>query len=74
MELQVTPETEAKLNELAQRTQRHKNELVQEALNNFLAYNQWFEDKINGSIAALDAGHVIPDEKLLAWIKSRERS
>jgi predicted transcriptional regulator len=74
MPVHITPETDAKLDELALRTQRDKSELVQEALSNFLAYNQWFEEKVSDSLATLDAGHVVSDEEVRAWIKSREHS
>ena len=43
----MTPETEAKLaNELAQRTHRGTEELLEEAVNHLVAYNEWFENKV----------------------------
>ena len=74
MELRIAPETEAKLNALAQRTQRDRNELLEKAVLNLLAYNEWFERKVGASVAASDGGEVVPDADVLAWIESRERS
>ena len=74
MELQIRPETEAKLNELAQRTHRDRNELLEEAVNNLLAYNSWFEQKVNASIAAADRGEVVSDSEVHDWIDSRKHS
>ena len=74
MALHVTPELEAKLEELAQRTHRDKAELLEEAVNNLVAYDQWFVRKVEGSIAAADAGQVVADEDVHGWIERRERS
>jgi len=74
MELHIQPETEAKLNELAQRTHRDRNELLEEAVNHLLAYNEWLERKVNVSLAAADRGEVVPDEAVRTWIENRERS
>jgi predicted transcriptional regulator len=74
MELHMTPETEAKLNELAERTRRGTDELLEEAVHHLLVYNQWLERKVNNSLAAADAGEVVLNEDVLAWIDQRERS
>ena len=71
MELQIRPETEAKLNELAQRIHRDRNELLEEAVNNLLVYNEWFERKVNASIAAAERGEVVPDHEVCAWVEER---
>ena len=39
----MTPEIEAKLNELAERTHRGKDELLEEAVQHLFAYNEWFD-------------------------------
>lgn len=73
MELNLTPEAEAKLNELAQRTNRGTDELLQEAVDHLVTYNDWFERKVKGSIAAAEQGKTVPDETVRAWIEQRER-
>lgn len=74
MELHLTPETEAKLNELAQRTHRGTDELLQEAVEHLVAYSDWFERKVKESMAAAERGETVPDEEVCAWLEKRERS
>jgi predicted transcriptional regulator len=75
MELHVTPETEAKLNELAERTHRGKDELLEEAVNHLLAYyNEWFDRKVKDSLAAVKPSETISDEQVRAWVEQRERA
>jgi len=52
MELRLTPETEAKLNGLARGTHRATDELLGEAVDHLVAYNEWFERKVRKSMAA----------------------
>jgi predicted transcriptional regulator len=73
MAFHVTPELEAKLDELAQRTHRDKSELLEEAVNNLVAYNQWFERKVTASQEAADHGDVVADEDVRGWLEQRER-
>ncbi len=69
----MTPETEAKQNELAERTHRGKEELLDEAVNHLIAYNEWFESKVKNSLAAAQRGETVPDKEVRAWIEQRER-
>ena len=73
MELHLTPETEAKLNELARRTRRGADELLKEAVDHLIAYNEWFERKVKDSQATVARGEAVPDENVRAWLESRER-
>jgi len=74
MELHLTPETEAKLNDLAQRTRRGTDELLEEAVDHLVTYSEWFEHKVKSSMAAAERGETVPDEEVRAWIEQRERS
>jgi len=65
------PETEEKLNQLASRLHRSKEEVLDEAVDQLLAYNNWFEGKVKASLAAVERGEVVPDEQVLAWIEQR---
>ena len=69
----LNPEMEAKLSQLAERTHRSKDEALEEALNQALAYNDWFETKVKEGLAAVERGEVVPDEDVLAWIEEREQ-
>jgi len=73
MELHLTPETEAKLNELARRTRRGADELVEEAVDHLVAYNEWFERKVKDSQGAMSRGEAVPDEDVHTWLEGRER-
>ena len=74
MELHLTPETEARLNELAQRTRRGTDELLEEAVNHLVAYNEWLERKVKDSMAAAEHGETVPDAEVRDWLSRRERS
>ena len=73
MELHLAPETEAKLNELARRTHRGTDELLAEAVDHLVTYNDWFAHKVSSSIPAVERGGTVPDEDVRAWLEERER-
>jgi len=73
MELHLAPETEAKLNELARRTRRGADELLDEAVDHLVSYNEWLERKVRDSQAAVARGQTVPDEDVRTWLESRER-
>jgi predicted transcriptional regulator len=73
MELHFPPETEAKLNELAQRTRRGTDELLREAVDHLVTYNDWFERKVKNSTAAVERGEVVPDEEVRSWLEHQEQ-
>jgi predicted transcriptional regulator len=73
MELHITPETEAKLNNLAQRTHRGADELLEEAVQYLVLYNEWFERKVTASLASAEQGQVVPNDDVRAWLEERER-
>jgi predicted transcriptional regulator len=74
MELHLTPETEAKLNELALQTHRGADELLEEAVDHLVTWNQWLHNKVNASVAAVERGEIKPDDQVRAWLEHRERS
>ena len=73
MEFHLTPETEAKLHELARRTHRRTDELLDEAVDYLVEYNEWFDHKVKSSISAAEQGQTVPDEEVGAWLERRER-
>lgn len=73
MELHLTPDTEAKLNELVQRTQRGTDELLEEAVMQLVSYNEWFERKVRDSQSEVDSGKTVSNEQVFAWLKDREQ-
>ena len=74
MELHLKQETETKLNELAERTHRGTDELLEEAVEHLVAYNEWFERKVQDSLAVAERGETVSDEEVRAWLEKRERA
>ena len=72
MELDLTPDTQARLNELAQRTHRGTDELLAEAVDHLVAYNDWLGRKVGDSMAAASRGETVPDEEVRTWLQQRE--
>src|ERR1022692_4167606 len=60
MELDLAPETQARLNELAQRTHRGTDELLAEAVDHLVACNDWLGRKGGDSMAAAGRGETVP--------------
>ncbi len=73
MELHLKPEAEAKLNDLARRTNRGTDELLEEAVDYLVSYNDWFERKVKNSMAAAEENQTVPNEEVGAWLERRER-
>lgn len=42
-------------------------------MNHPIAYNRWFERKVEASLAAAERGETVPDEDVRAWIEQRGR-
>ena len=74
MELFLPPDTEMKLDDLARRMHRGTDELLREAVDNLVTYNEWLERKVTASQAAVERGETVSDEQVLAWLEDRERS
>jgi len=74
MELTLRPETEAKLTDLARRTHRGTDELLEEAVEHLVTYNAWVEHKVTESLAAAERGEIVPDAQVRAWLEQRESS
>ena len=72
MELHLSPEAEAKLNELSLRTQRGTDELMEEAVDHLVSYNEWLEEKVKRSMSEIDRGHTISDEDVRSWLERSE--
>ena len=47
--------------ELAVRTHRGTGELLQEAVDHLVSYNEWVEGKVTRSFAALERGEIVPE-------------
>ena len=64
MDVNLTPEQESRLLHIAETTGRGTDEVVQEALENLFAYDEWFREKVGRSIGQVDRGEVISHEEV----------
>ena len=69
MEAHLPQTQEVQLNELAARTGRRTDELVQEAVANPWSHREWFEQQVQIGINQLAAGEFIEEEELEARVE-----
>ena len=71
MEVQLTPDLQAKLNRLATESGRDTQALVQEALERFVDYDEWFLREVDKGLAAAEQGDLVDHEEVGKLIDSR---
>jgi predicted transcriptional regulator len=64
----LTPGQVAQLNKLASATGRGTDELMQEAVENLLAYNTWFKEQVQVGQDQIKRGDLLEDEEVRARI------
>lgn len=64
MEVHLSKQQEARLSDLAARTGRRTDELVQEAVAQLLAYDEWFQQQVRIGIAQIARGEFIEEEAM----------
>jgi len=69
MEVHLPQNQEAKLNELATRTGRGTDDLVQEAVARLLAYDDWFKEQVQVGIDQIERGEFIEEEEMDARVE-----
>jgi len=69
MEVSLSPYQEAQLNELATTTGRGTDELLREAGDGLLAYNNWFKDQVQVGLDQISRGEFVEDEEVRARIE-----
>ena len=65
--------TAARLDSLAESTQRTKSALTNEALESFLDHQEWVVAEIEKGLADIDSGRVIKQADLLVWAKKLKK-
>lgn len=70
----LTPDQIAELDKLASDTGRAKMELVQEAVTNLLAYNNWFRREVEHGLAQAERGELLDDVDVRARLDRMFRS
>ena len=71
MEVHLTPEKQALLQQLATRTGKNTVDLVQEPVDRLLDYDAWFVQEVEKGLAQAARGELIDHEDLVARIEKR---
>ena len=71
MEVDLTPELEAKLTRLAAEQGRDTRALVREAVERLVNYDEWFVREVEKGLAAADRGELIDHEEIGKLIAQR---
>jgi predicted transcriptional regulator len=74
MEVQLTPETEAKLQELAARTGRDTAHVVAEAVDRLFEYDDYFIEAVELGRAAARRGELLDHDQVVQRIERMLRS
>jgi len=69
MEVLLPEKQEAQLNELALRTGRGTDDLVQEAVARLLADSEWFQEQVQVGLDQIARGEFIEEEEMDARVK-----
>lgn len=70
LSVHTRPETRNKLDALAKAQGRTKSSLANEALEQYVAHQEWLAKEIARGVAAADAGEFVSDEAMEAWFRS----
>ena len=71
MEVQLTSDQQAKLTRMATEQGRAEETLVQEAVERFLNYDEWFSREVDKGLAAADRGEFVEHDDIRKMIDSR---
>ena len=69
MELKLTSELQAKLDEVAAQQGRDAQSLVQEAVQRLVDYDQWFVREVEKGLAQIERGDVLEHEEVGARLE-----
>jgi len=69
MEISLPENQEAQLNNLALRTGRGTDDLIQEAVARLLAHNEWFKEQVQIGIDQIARGEFIEEEEMDARVR-----
>ena len=74
LHVRVEHSVKERLEEVARRTKRSKSFLAGEAIEEFLATQEWQIAGIKQGLRSLDAGEGVPHEKVIEWLSSWDDS
>jgi RHH-type rel operon transcriptional repressor/antitoxin RelB len=73
MELNLKPELEARIARLARDTGRDAEDVVEQLLQSFLDYDDWFRHEVRKGIDEADRGELIDHQDLVSLVERRLR-
>jgi len=71
MEVNLSPDLEAKLNRKAAQQGRDSQSLVREAVERLVSYDEWFVREVEKGLTAADRGEFVEHEEVGKLIDSR---
>ena len=71
MEVQFTPDQQARLSAIAAAQGRAAEALVQEAVDRLLSYEEWFSQEVDKGLAAADNGDFVEHDAVRRMIETR---
>ena len=74
MEISLTPEMQEKLSQIASRSGKGPQEVVQELLANYLEHDAWFRNQVATGLASLDRGESVSHDEVGRRMERRLRS
>ncbi|TRW17590.1 CopG family ribbon-helix-helix protein [Glacieibacterium frigidum] len=70
LDVSIKAEIADRVDAMAAGTERAREEIVEEALSNWLDTEDWKDQRTRASMASADAGHVIDHERVVEWAMS----
>ena len=74
MELNLKPELEARIARLARDTGRDAGDVVEQLLESFLDYDDWFRREVQKGIDQADRGELIDHQDLVVLVERQLRA
>lgn len=71
MEVKLTPELQAKLEDVAAQQGRDAQSLVRDAVERLIEYDAWFVREVEKGLAEIDAGEVLEHDEVGARLEKR---
>lgn len=69
--IQLDAATLRRVDELAQTTSRARDSLIEEALERYLDYEEWFVAQVEEGVAAADHGALVDHDTVVADVRER---
>jgi predicted transcriptional regulator len=73
MQVNLPPELQAKLDRIAAKQGREPESLLNEAVERFVGYDDWFIQQVEKGLAQVERGEVLEHEELVARVEKLVR-